>query len=393
MRLTSFSALLACTVIALAACSSSETEPTVEEDDDHGEIEGAEEVEEAQYRLVVADEDGHVAVLDLLDETVEHVELEDEATGLSTDGRFAYVRTESGLQVVDSGVWTWPHGDHNHYYRAPVADLGLVDVGSGHVNGIFGSDTALFDDDTGEVVLLDRDALEDGDLESHVWASGDPHHGFALAIEDQALGSTVSAEGLPDGLNWYDADGNAEELDVPCGEMHGTARHGDLVVAACDDGAVLVDGDSVELVEYPDGTSSDERAWSFDQRPGSDTIAAIRGDAGAWLFDITDREWTEIEVPNPAASVALGADQGILVLDEDGTLHHFDDDGESLAETSVMEDLDPEHAPTLLADPSRAYLNDINTGEIYEIDYADDLRLARTLEVDIEPAYLVGTGW
>ncbi len=46
---------------------------------------------------------------------------------MATDGRYLFADTGDGVEVVDSGVWTWDHVDHFHYYRAEPALLGTVE--------------------------------------------------------------------------------------------------------------------------------------------------------------------------------------------------------------------------------------------------------------------------
>ncbi len=43
-------------------------------------------------------------------------------------------------------------------------------------------------------------------------------------------------------------------------------------------------------------------------------------------------------------------------------------------------------------DTSRAYVNDPVARKVYEIDYNDDLRLARTFALDFAPSLMVETG-
>ncbi|MFD1858917.1 hypothetical protein EHW97_05730 [Aeromicrobium camelliae] len=385
------------TTLLLAACSS----PGSPDADSpaghgHGAVSGASEEAEAQYHLVAADaETGAVAIIDLLDESVDTVEVAAPVTSLASDGRFAYVGADEWTHVLDTGVWTWPHGDHNHYYRGELADLDAHGWGDGHAIGGFGTATAAFDDASGEVTVVDRDALEDGEVTTATFDAGEPHHGFALGVGDRLLTSTSSGPELPDGLQWRDHEGEVvEELDVPCADLHGAARVRDTVVVACDGGALVVDADGAELVPYPDGTPPDDRAWSFAQRPHSTELAALRGDAGAWLFDVNARSWTAMDAPNAVATVALGTGLGVLTLDASGTLRHLDAAGAVVAEAPLVEKLDADNPPTIVADAARAYVNDADAGVVHEIDYADALRVSRTIDTDgVAPTFLAETGW
>jgi hypothetical protein len=43
-------------------------------------------------------------------------------------------------------------------------------------------------------------------------------------------------------------------------------------------------------------------------------------------------------------------------------------------------------------DATRAYVNDATAGVIHEIDYNDNLRVARTFTLDSTPTFMVETG-
>ena len=45
-----------------------------------------------------------------------------------------------------------------------------------------------------------------------------------------------------------------------------------------------------------------------------------------------------------------------------------------------------------VVDTTRAYVNDAAGRKVYEIDYNDRLRLARTFRLDFAPTYMVETG-
>jgi hypothetical protein len=66
--------------------------------------------------------------------------------------------------------------------------------------------------------------------------------------------------------------------------------------------------------------------------------------------------------------------------------------GQERSRTDLLERVDAEHPPTLQVDTSRAYVNDVHAGRVHEIDYNDDLRLARTFETEVAPHHMVETG-
>ncbi|MGG7611432.1 hypothetical protein ACQ5JZ_18860, partial [Streptomyces sp. ZG43] len=130
----------------------------------HGYVEGAEEQAEQQSRLVLADAgSGAVHVLDLITGEVTKLKRGAQARALHTDGRFAYLDTPDGIRVLDSGSWTVDHGDHVHYYRADIRDIGTI---GGKAPEHVHADRALtaLSPADGATRLLDREKLEGGSL-------------------------------------------------------------------------------------------------------------------------------------------------------------------------------------------------------------------------------------
>ncbi|MBT2474912.1 ABC transporter, partial [Microbacterium sp. ISL-103] len=121
-------ALTGTLAVSLVACSSAPVDRASSDssDDAHGAVAGAEEVAEPQLGLTSIDADGAVTHLDLLDESVTDIGEVSSPSALTTDGRYLFAQTDDGIDIVDSGVWTWDHVDHFHYYRADPAVLGSV---------------------------------------------------------------------------------------------------------------------------------------------------------------------------------------------------------------------------------------------------------------------------
>ena len=65
-----------------------------------------------------------------------------------------------------------------------------------------------------------------------------------------------------------------------------------------------------------------------------------------------------------------------------------------LAETEplVAESLAAGTTPSLIADQHRAYVSAPTEHRLYEIDYADGARIARTFETATAPAFVAETG-
>lgn len=346
----------------------------------HGEIEGAAEVSEPPLALVSIDASGAVGMLDLLTGDEAEVGALDAPTALSTDGRYGFVTTYAGLAVVDSGRWSWDHGDHFHYYEAPAAILGTV-PGEGAATVTAGAlstagSTGVFFEGSGEAVLLDNAALSDGELTEAFRVDVDATGGVVAPLSAGAL----VADG--DELVYLDSVGAATGDAIACVDASGaiTTRVG--LVVGCADGAVLATwqgGSPVfERIAYPAGVDA-ERALAFDGRKGRPTVAALAGSTGYWLLDTRALAWTyaATEVPLVRVVAADDADGNVVGLDADGRVHVFADGVETGVSDPLVGAVTDRVALTV--DGQRAYLNDPDAGVVHEIDDADGARVARTL--------------
>lgn len=361
-----------------------------DEETPHGYVEGAEEAAEPQSRLVVADsETGEVRLLDLLTEEVSELGEAPGADGITGDGRFAYLHSsgDGTTEVFDSGVWTVDHGDHNHYYRTGSAHVGSLEApGSPHVV----TDTALTSVTGGGAgsQVLDRSGLEDGTITAaDAFTGGEvsayPYEGVLVTVDgsDGSVGS-VGRDGTP-----------LTTTDGTCTEPDGAADTRRGLVVGCAEGTLHVseqdDTLTAETVPHPD----EGRSGPFHHRPGSAVLASLPAEGGLWVLDLAAAEWRAFDQPDAVAAAALGEDAPVLVLGEDGTLRSLDaGTGEEEASVALLDAVDAEHPPSLQADTSRAYVSDPEAGVIHEIDYNDDLRVARTLEPGIAPHLMVETG-
>ncbi|MEV0618961.1 hypothetical protein AB0I81_36975 [Nonomuraea sp. NPDC050404] len=369
----------------------------------HGYVEGAEEMSEPQYRLVLAG-GGQAGILDLLTERTTAAAGAADVRAVTGDGRYAYLTTGTGeLRVVDSGGWTVDHGDHVHYYKAATRDLGTVAgkppyqvTGDAAVTAVWSGD--------GTVTLFDRARMDKGELAETGRLTGAD---AVVPYGERLLVATAGA------VQVKARTGEAAGEAGACEEAEGTAVTRRGVVFGCADGALLVTGKDGEFegvkIRYPDGTAAGERAKEFVQRPGSPTLAAKAGDTGIWVLDVTGRKWRLLKTGPVVAVCATGEDTPVLSLTEDGVLHAHDPrTGKETATTKLLTDPptasptqdDPQPgsgqkavpSPVIQADTSRAYVNDPAGQAVHEIDYNDDLRRARTLKPGFTPAYLMETG-
>ncbi|WP_017572496.1 NHL repeat-containing protein [Nocardiopsis halotolerans] len=384
------------TLVLLTGCGTAAgtaQDPPPEEETPHGYVEGAQESAEPQSRLVIADTGtGEVRVLDLITEEMTELDPVEGVDGITGDGRFAYLRSSDHgtTHVVDSGSWTVDHGDHQHYYRAPIRSVGTLDALAADRATTDTALTALTSPDGGTTVL-DRAALEEGAVETAVPVPGNAEVALPFA------GHLLVAEGGPEGaVSVYDRDGTAlEPLGDTCAEPRGQAVTRRGAVIGCADGTLHVTEEDGALtsrvIAHPGG--SDGRTGEFGRRPGSATLATVSTGGDVWVLDLAEPAWNPLDLTGAVTVAAVGAGGPVLALTGDGTLHSLDPEtGEELATADLLDGTDTAHTPAIRVDTSRTYLNDAENGVVYEIDHNDDLRVARTLTTGIAPHLMVETG-
>ncbi|MEV6426290.1 zinc ABC transporter permease AztB [Nocardia sp. NPDC051463] len=356
----------------------------------HGYVAGAEETADAQSRLILADErTGAIEVLDLITGQVVEVGRAEGARGIAGDGRFAFVGSADSAHVVDSGGWTVDHSDHVHYYRASARGIGAI-VG-GRVAGVL-SDGAVVAVafESGPTLLLDRLALERGTVSER----GRIADGSVVPYAEHLLVA------VPSGRVEVRARDGAQVTAVaePCINPHGRAVTRRGVVFGCADGALVVtrqDGVFTGAkIGYPRDVVEADRAMEFTHRPGSATLTAKSGQQGIWTLDVRKKMWTFASVGSVRAVNTAGEGSSLLVLTRDGVLRSFDPESHrETAQIALLEPLaDNTIPPVIRVDSNRAYVNDAARRKVYEIAYNDNLRLARTFTVGIDPTLMVETG-
>ena len=366
----------------------------------HGYVAGAEEAAEPQTRLTAVGANGEVTVTDPAGGTVTEVgSFPGTAAAAGTD-RFVFLSNpgDGTVQIVDSGGWTVPHGDHKHYY---TTEPGIVGSLSGEDPGSVVSNdghTAVFFGD-GTVRTLDHADLADGTV-ADTGFTVPAHTGTAVPFNGAFLVSRAEpGADTASGVDVYDAGGQRTELPgAQCPELDGHAVTRTGVVFGCADGALLVTADAGNLtaahLPYPaDVPAGAERARAFNARPGSSELAAVAGTAGAWHLDAAAGTLRLLPTEEPlAAAAAAGDGVRVLALDRSGSLLSLNTaDGALEASTPLAGPPAKGSVPVLEIDPERAYvLND--AGAVLEIDYADGLRTAREIDAGMSARLLVETG-
>ncbi|WP_344137504.1 hypothetical protein [Saccharopolyspora halophila] len=371
--------------LAASACSQPPQAPQAPPPAPHGYVEGAEETAEVQSRLVVADDGGAVRMLDLLTEEVRALEPVPGIRDVTTDGRFAYLSGADSVRIVDSGAWTVDHGDHAHHYRAETRELGELPIAT-PVHAHSDKAVVALSGSDGETALLDKEALDDGQIERTGRVRVMPGTA-AVPYEQRVLAVDHGV------VRVLDRDGTeTARITEPCNEPAGTAVTRRGVVFGCTDGALLVSADDGqfhgEKIAYPAG--GQPRATEFHQRPGSDTLAALAGTDGAWLLDLSERSFRHVPTGPVAAVNAVGAGGSLLAVGTDGIVRAYREDGTEIARNQVIAPGGP--PPSIRIDTSRAYVNDVTAGTVHEIDYNDGLRIARSFRLGGRASHVVETG-
>lgn len=381
-------------VIALAGCAS----PGAAGGDTAGESNPS-DVELGAPRLVVA-HDGGLAVLegDTL-ETAAELPLDGFLrVNPAGDGRHVVVSTDDGFRVVDTGVTTEEHGDHAHYYGTEprLTELAFAAEHPGHVTTHHGV-TALFADGTGEVQLVEADALGSDDPDVERYASAEAHHGVAVALDDGALLTTLGDDESRTGAIVLDRDRVEIARSEDCPGVHGeTVAADDVVVLGCEDGALVYDG-AFTKIAAPDPYGR------IGNQAGSPESPIVLGDykvdADAELerptrVSLIDTEQATLRLVELGASytfrsLARGPRGEALVLGTDGAIHVIDPVSGTVANRIPVidewsEPLDwQQPRPALevrghvayVTDPSESSVNavDLDTGEITATVVLDDV--------------------
>ncbi|WP_237569145.1 zinc ABC transporter permease AztB [Mycolicibacterium lacusdiani] len=351
-------------------------------------VEGARELDGALTKLVLVDpRTGDTAVYDAVDETETRIESAGPVTSIASDGRFAYLGTDDRTSIVDAGAWTFDHGDHYHYFATEPAVVGTLDLPVASVSAS-NSITAVVGKK--DVQLLDRERLGVKEVE--------PPPGLEVGDDVAAVVPygkrlvTVTDAGL---FRVVD-DAGSTELVGTCPTPSWSMPTRRAVVFGCANGAIRVtggDGDlTVTAMPFPADAPS-QRPPRMDHRDRADVFAGV-SEGTVWVLDSRQRKWTVIPVED-ALSANTSGDGTILVLHRDGTLSGIDVNTRTqIARVPLFPGGVPADGPhpVIEIDSDRAYVNDAAARQVYEIDYADGLRLARTLRTEVSPGLMVEAG-
>ena len=372
---TRIAALAAVPLLVLAGCAATSEEPA---ETPHGYVEGAAELAEPQLGLAYTDAGGKTLhVFDLATEETREVALSFPAETIDQDERFVYIGDGGDrVEIIDTGVWTTDHGDHVHYYRADPRSVGLV-TAPGDVTAVAGQGarTTITSDD-GTVTILDRRALEAGEVTEIATVTGE----IAMPYRD---GTVVVDEGRVRLVD--DTGADITPLEASCSDPVDVAAQRSGVVISCDGAVVLVKQQAgTEYAVELEAVAAGE----IGSRPRSNGVAIAAGDAGVLQVDVAAELLVLVPLPSaPVAAASPADDLRVLTVHADGVVRSSGFDGSPLATATL-----PGDGAALVLDTARAYATVAGSRTVLELDYADDLRVAREFELAVAPELIVEIG-
>ena len=369
----------------------------------------SEESASLKPRLVLT-YDGGIQVLDATTlELVSDLELSGfNRLNPAGDGRHVMVSTSGGFQVLDAGTWAQAHGDHSHYF---VADPTLTDLTysaetPGHVV-VHEGRTALFDDGTGQITVVDSADIADPDAELREFSTPAAHHGVAVELSD---GSVVVSEGDEDGrtgIRLLDANGDETAVNDQCPGVHGEAMAADeTVVIGCENGALIVKDGQITKVAAPDSYGRIGNQAGSEESPivlgdyKSDPDADLERPTRVSLIDTRTAELKLVDLPSSYTfrSLARGDDGEALVLGTDGNLHVIDPESGTLVRSMPVLDAweEPEEwqepRPAITVHEGTAYITDPANNQLLAVDILTG-EIWNTTELTVTPNELtIATG-
>ncbi|MGE2714682.1 zinc ABC transporter permease AztB [Mycolicibacterium litorale] len=378
-------AAVAASVCLLAGCADGVSAPA-EPQGDEVVVEGSRELDGPLTRLVLVDPlSGATAVYDAVDETETAVGRFGPVESIAGDGRFAYLRTGERTTIVDAGAWTFDHGDHYHYFATDPAVAATLDTSAAAVAA--NNTMVAIEAAGGGADALERDRLGEGLVEAAgVAIPGD----VAAAVPLGGRIVTVDRSGRVRASG----DRATEEIGAECPSVTWAMATRRAAVFGCSTGALRVTGSdgtpTATSVPYPPGVPP-QRPATMSHRDRADVFAGIAA-GHVWVLDSRQRSWVVIPAPGAVATNTSG-DGTVLILHRDGTLAAVDVATRTeTARIPLPESVTAHATPVIEIDSDRAYVNNAAAREVYEIDYADGLRIARTLRTEVTPGLMVEAG-
>jgi len=369
-------------VLLLSGCAASPTDsapvPATVPGSDAAPEDGVVEHAAPALHLTTLAPDGTVSHLDLASGRSSTIARIAPADAVAGDGRYLFALREGSVTIVDSGAWTWNHGDHVHYYSGPARVVGDVE-GPGTPTVVAGERSVgiRFDGGGGraEAILVKVAPLADGEIEEIFRR---PAANDAGTVVPLAYGAwvTEAGDGRVARLRHIDEEGVAGET-VRCADASGSIATPVGVVVACADGVVLAaDGRpaDAERLAYP---AADDRVQAFSGREGRPSVAALTDGGAVWVLDTRARAWHAWRAASAVTAVAAvgdDADHVVAVSRSGDVLIHHGTTGRLLSTAAAS--AAPAHVPALFAEQRQTYVVD-RAGAALVVDHDSGAVAAR----------------
>ena len=400
----------ALSLLLLSACAADDGAASGSESASAGtEEHEAPEATEAQARTprIAVTYEGGVRVLDAMSlETVGDIELEGfNRLNPAGDERHLMVSAAGEFRALDLGSWAEAHGDHAHYWIAEptLTDVAYEAAKPGHVV-VHEGRTALFDDGTGLVRIVDSEHVADVDAAAREHTTPSAHHGVAVELTDDTLVVSEGTEEGANGIRVLDGDGEEIAASDDCPGVHGEAVAADeAVLIGCQDGALLYTDGKITKVDSPDGYGRIGNQAGTEASPvvlgdyKTDEDAELERPTQVSLIDTRDGKLELVELPSSYTfrSLARGDDGEALVLGTDGQVHVIDPESAKVTKSiPVIDEWEEpvewqEPRPAILALDGSVYVTDPATDSIHAVD-VESGEVWKTAELGVTPNELNG---
>lgn len=258
------------------------------------------------------------------------------------DNEHVLVTTESGFQVLSTGAGGG---------EPALTDLVFPATKAGHVTP-HGDWTLLFDDGTGDITVVETDALGHSAAEtasslpsSQTISSDQPHHGVAVKLSDGTVLRTLGDSENRVGALAQDASGTETARSQDCPGVHGEGvAKGEAVVLGCQDGVLLYKGGAFSKITSPDADfgrvgsayvteTSPIAVTDYKDDPDAEGVALHR----LGLVDTQAESLEVIDLPEGVEYTWRGVrrdeQDNAWVLGTDGALHKVDVAGKAVTDS------------------------------------------------------------
>lgn len=301
------------------------------------------------------------------------------------DNRSLLVTEEDSFRVLDLGVWTQEHGDHDHSHATDpkLTERRFPGPKPGHV-AVHEGWTTVFYDGSGEYKAFESKELSKDDIPAITeYRTLSAHHGVAMMLHDGLRIETLGNDKERVGARVLDAQNKEVAKAENCPSVHGEAVVKDeTVVLGCADGMIAFDGSKFIKLASPDPNGrianvvahdrsavvlSDYRTSPADKPEPPDRVA---------LADLTAGSVKTVALPSSYSYRSLGrgpAGEG-LVLNEDGKLRVLDPaTGNIVQEVQVVKPWtqpakSQEPRPSLRVLGQRIYVTEPASSQVHVID-------------------------